>query len=206
MKFQDFNNKILDMLNVNKNDFDEDYDEDEDFEDDEIENDEDVHMSRRERKAAKREARRSFQEDDEYEENIRERQQAPRYRSESSYRTAPTPSIQRNSNNKVVSINNSTTELEVYTYKPLDSNSSSKACDILKEGKPVIINIEAIDPMEAQRIIDIICGCIYAISGNMCKISNYIYLFTPGSIDITGDYIELNTNGDKNFLTVDNEY
>ena len=40
----------------------------------------------------------------------------------------------------------------------------------------------------AQRIVDSVIGGCYAISGNLQKISGYIYLVTPQSVDITGDF------------------
>ena len=39
----------------------------------------------------------------------------------------------------------------------------------------------------AQRIIDFISGACYAIDGNLQKVSNYIFILTPHSVDITGD-------------------
>ncbi|MDE6850871.1 MAG: cell division protein SepF, partial [Lachnospiraceae bacterium] len=65
-----------------------------------------------------------------------------------------------------------------------------KVCEVLLEGLPVIVNLEGIDIMEAQRIMDFISGCIFSISGNMRQVSRYIFVFSPQSIDISGDYIK----------------
>ena len=43
----------------------------------------------------------------------------------------------------------------------------------------------------AQRIIDFISGATFAISGNLQKISNYIFLVTPTNVDISGDLQDL---------------
>ena len=43
----------------------------------------------------------------------------------------------------------------------------------------------------AQRIIDFTSGSCFAISGNLQKISNYIFIITPASVDISGDFLSL---------------
>ena len=58
------------------------------------------------------------------------------------------------------------------------------------ENHPVVVNLEGIDLMEAQRIMDFIAGCIYAVNGNMCQVSRYIFIFSPQGIDISGDYLK----------------
>ena len=39
----------------------------------------------------------------------------------------------------------------------------------------------------AQRIIDFTSGSCFAISGSLQKISHYIFIITPASVDISGD-------------------
>ena len=53
------------------------------------------------------------------------------------------------------------------------------------------MNLEGLDLEIAQRIIDFISGATFAISGNLQKISNYIFLVTPTNVDITGDLQDL---------------
>ena len=42
-----------------------------------------------------------------------------------------------------------------------------------------------------ERIIDFASGSTYAISGNLQKISNYIFIITPACVDISGDFQEI---------------
>ena len=55
----------------------------------------------------------------------------------------------------------------------------------------VILNLEGMDLEIAQRIIDFISGAAFAISGNLQKISSYIFLVTPTNVDISGDLQDL---------------
>ena len=63
--------------------------------------------------------------------------------------------------------------------------------DTLLEGKSVVLNLEGMKLDLAQRIVDSVSGGCYAIQGNLQKISGYIYLVTPHSVDITGDFQDL---------------
>ena len=50
-----------------------------------------------------------------------------------------------------------------------------------------ILNLEGLDVNIAQRIIDFASGSTYAIGGSLQKISQYIFILTPASVDISGD-------------------
>ncbi|MFR2747342.1 MAG: cell division protein SepF, partial [Roseburia hominis] len=51
--------------------------------------------------------------------------------------------------------------------------------------------VEGLDVEIAKRIIDFTSGCCFAISCNLQKISNYIFIITPASVDISGDFLSL---------------
>ena len=60
--------------------------------------------------------------------------------------------------------------------------------DFLLEGRTVVLNVEGLAVDIAQRIIDFVSGSCYAMDGNLQKISNYIFIITPASVDISGDF------------------
>lgn len=96
----------------------------------------------------------------------------------------------RSSSSKVVSMPSANNDMEVCIVKPANIGEAQQVCDILMNSHPVVVNLEGIDIMEAQRIMDFIAGCIFAISGNMCQVSRYIFVFSPKGVDISGDYIK----------------
>lgn len=115
----------------------------------------------------------------------------------------------RTSAGKVVPIHAaSTSGLEVNIVKPANFGESQQVCEILLNGQPVVVNLEGIDIVEAQRIMDFISGCIYSISGNMRQVSRYIFIFAPKSIDISGDYIKNVAASDEgiNIPTLNKEF
>lgn len=81
--------------------------------------------------------------------------------------------------------------MEVCVIKPTYYESTRDIIDTLLEGKAVVLNLEGMKLDLAQRIIDSVSGGCYAIQGNLQKISGYIYLVTPRSVDITGDFQDL---------------
>ena len=55
----------------------------------------------------------------------------------------------------------------------------------------MVLNLEGLDVDIAQRIIDFTSGSCFAIGGNLQKISHFILIITPPSVDISGDFQEL---------------
>lgn len=77
--------------------------------------------------------------------------------------------------------------MEVIIQKPTSFEDSEEICDMLLKGKAVVVNLEGFDSNDAQRIIDLLYGCIYAIGGKLNQISKYIFIFSPENIDVMGD-------------------
>lgn len=108
-----------------------------------------------------------------------------------------------NSKPKVVSLNRSMMEVKI--IQPTSFEDSQEICNTLLEAKPVVVNLEGFDPDDAQRIMDFISGCIYAINGKYHQISKYIFIFTPENVDISGDSLTLG-EGTATMPTISREF
>ena len=86
--------------------------------------------------------------------------------------------------------------MEVVVLKPEGMDDVNVVTDTLLQGRAVIINLEGQRIEIAQRIIDYTSGSCYAISGNLRRITSYIFLVTPPNIEISGDVTELANSGD----------
>ena len=84
---------------------------------------------------------------------------------------------------------------EVCVLRPTVFEDSREISDVLLSGRAAVVNLEGIDLEIAQRIIDFISGSCYAMAGNIEKISNYIFIVTPESIEISGDLQEVISSG-----------
>jgi cell division inhibitor SepF len=83
----------------------------------------------------------------------------------------------------------SNAEYEIMVYEPKVYEDSLQMSAQLRQGNPVIINLQQLDQTEGMRLIDFVCGTAYAIDGHMIKIGESIFLFTPSNILIS-DYVE----------------
>ena len=85
--------------------------------------------------------------------------------------------------------------MEVTMIKPTSMDDSRDICDYLLSGKAVVLNMEGIHMETAQRIIDFTSGATYSMNGNLQKISNYIFIATPQSVELSGDFQDLLSGG-----------
>jgi cell division inhibitor SepF len=95
----------------------------------------------------------------------------------------------RKQQNKVVNIH-STSQLKVVIMQPENFDDAQDICDHLKSKKPVVVNLEELDKENAQRIIDFLSGSIYALDGNIQKVSGGIFIIAPNNVDLMGDFKE----------------
>ena len=103
----------------------------------------------------------------------------------------------RTSQPKVTPIHRSVTKkmpgtgMEVCVIKPTSVEDAREITETLLANRTVVLNLEGLDVDIAQRIIDFTSGSCFAISGNLQKISHYIFIITPASVDISGDFQDI---------------
>ena len=85
--------------------------------------------------------------------------------------------------------------MEVCVIKPTSVEDAREITETLLANRTVVLNLEGLDVDIAQRIIDFTSGSTFAISGNLQKISHYIFIITPASVDISGDFQEIINSG-----------
>ena len=96
--------------------------------------------------------------------------------------------------NKVVPLHGQSAQPKIVILKPKCFSNSTAVSDELKKRRPVVIDVGALDPDEARRVVDFIAGTVYGLDGNMQKVSGGIFLATPSQVDIMGEIIK---DGDK---------
>ncbi len=86
-------------------------------------------------------------------------------------------------------------DMEVCVIRPTSVEDAREITETLLANRTVVLNLEGIDVDVAQRIIDFTSGSCFAISGNLQKISHYIFIITPKSVEISGDFQEILSAG-----------
>lgn len=93
--------------------------------------------------------------------------------------------------------------MAVCVIKPTSFEDAREITETLLMNRTVVLNVEGLDVEVAQRIIDFASGSCFAMNGNLQKISNYIFIITPESVDISGDFQNLLNSFDTSNIQTD---
>lgn len=92
----------------------------------------------------------------------------------------------KRNNNKIVSMPQMQ-QVKMVISQPTSFEQSENICDLLKEKKSVIVNLEYVNKDVARRIVDFISGGVYALDAHIQKVSNSIFLIAPINYEITNE-------------------
>ncbi len=79
----------------------------------------------------------------------------------------------------------STAMNEVVVIEAHSFDEIPQVIQTLKEQRCVVLNLNVMDPDEAQRAVDFVAGGTYAIDGHQERIGESIFLFTPRSVKVS---------------------
>ncbi|MCF0228096.1 MAG: cell division protein SepF [Parasporobacterium sp.] len=189
-----FTDKFMNAFNGSRDDDFDDFDDDDVYEDDLI--DEDDYSEPREKGGLFK--KKSAPAEDRAE--VRDREPAAKSTASPFGRTEKKPVPQPQPQQPAAPARNrSGAGSEVCIFKPSSIEDSREITETLLDGKAVVVNFEGLHVEISQRIIDFISGSCYALDGNLQKISNYIFIATPNSVDISGDFQDLFGNEENSF-------
>lgn len=90
--------------------------------------------------------------------------------------------------------NRNSNDRDVRVIRPSNVEDAREITETLLSNRIVVLNLEGLDVDIAQRVIDFSSGSCYALNGNLQKVSSFIFIITPSSVDITGDFQEILTS------------
>jgi cell division inhibitor SepF len=79
----------------------------------------------------------------------------------------------------------SVTEMDIIVSDPLVFDDGLAICDLLKQRKPVIVNMENVEVKEAQRIMDFLAGVVYCVNGDIQEITSRIFIVAPENVNVS---------------------
>ena len=103
-------------------------------------------------------------------------------------RSTQSPSARLSHTGSSTPQNDQSSFVRMVVFQPQTYDDTQTIIDNLKSGKPVIVNLETLNPDIAQRVLDFIGGAIYALDGSVRKVSKGIFLLAPEGIDIAGNF------------------
>ncbi len=80
-----------------------------------------------------------------------------------------------------------TNQIKMVISQPTTFEQSEAICNLLKEKKSIIVNLEYVNKDIARRIVDVVSGAVQALDGHIQKVSNSIFLIAPYNYDITNE-------------------
>ena len=74
---------------------------------------------------------------------------------------------------------------EVVIVEPHSFEEMPQVIQTLRERRSVVLNLNIMDPEEAQRAVDFVAGGTYAIDGHQERIGESIFLFAPSCVKVS---------------------
>lgn len=56
--------------------------------------------------------------------------------------------------------------------------------ELFRDGVPVIVNLTAMDPADAKRVVDFAAGLIFGLRGSIDRVAHRVFLLTPAHTEI----------------------
>lgn len=78
-------------------------------------------------------------------------------------------------------------QVKMVISQPTNFEQAANICDLLKQKKSVIVNLEYVNKDVARRILDVISGAVKVLDGHFEKVSNSIFIVAPFNYDIVND-------------------
>jgi cell division inhibitor SepF len=119
-----------------------------------------------------------YDEQDEYYEEPVVQRRAPIQRDDSSVHVRPTS--RQSSTVKPLAA----TTAEPVSIRPLRYDEAKDIADMIKAGRPVLMDIGSADEPVARRLIDFVSGLIYGVDGTMEKVAPGVFLIKPRGVRV----------------------
>jgi cell division inhibitor SepF len=99
--------------------------------------------------------------------------------------TVPRPAAARNIGRTAVPARQQAKPFTMVVVNPKSFSDCEKIAAHLKQSRPVVMNMEETDQGIAQRIVDYVQGVMFALDGNIDRVSESIYLCAPNNMSVS---------------------
>lgn len=79
---------------------------------------------------------------------------------------------------------NQSAQFKLVVIEPKNLEECRRLVDNLRARKPVIINLERVETDLARKMFDFLGGATYALSGNVQRVTQNIFIFAPNNVNI----------------------
>lgn len=76
------------------------------------------------------------------------------------------------------------TSVEPVTVRPIKYDEARDIADLVKSGRPVLMDIGTAEEPTARRLIDFVSGLVYGLEGTLEKVSPGVFLIKPRGVRV----------------------
>lgn len=109
-----------------------------------------------------------------------------------SYREAPRSS--RSSNIVNMSTAGASSKMKICIQEPLTYDDGPSVIDNITSNRTVVLNLEMLEVEKKRQIFDFVSGGVYALNGNIQKVTKDIYVIVPKGVEVDGHLAEAVTS------------
>ncbi len=86
---------------------------------------------------------------------------------------------------RIIKMQDNSEAIKVHIFEPISFKDDVEViANTLITAKSVIINLSKVDEEDARKIFDFMNGVVYAIDGNIAKVTSKTYIFCPKGVEI----------------------
>ncbi|MDY6086012.1 MAG: cell division protein SepF [Peptoniphilaceae bacterium] len=78
----------------------------------------------------------------------------------------------------------SSSRMRISIQEPLEYDDGPKVIDNIAQSRTVVLNLEMLEPDKKRQIFDFVSGGVYALNGNIQKVTKDIYVIVPKGVDV----------------------
>jgi cell division inhibitor SepF len=68
--------------------------------------------------------------------------------------------------------------------------------ELFRDGVPVIVNLTAMEPSDAKRVVDFVAGLTFGLRGSIERVATRVFLLTPAEYQVvSGEAVGRSTDG-----------
>lgn len=76
---------------------------------------------------------------------------------------------------------------QVHVIEPSGFNDAEEIGDKFKADIPVIVNLQAMEPETAKRLIDFAAGLTFGLDGSIQPVAKKVFLLTPRNVEVSAE-------------------
>lgn len=85
---------------------------------------------------------------------------------------------------KVIDMTSGSARMRISIQEPLEYDDGPKVLDNIAQARTVVLNLEMLEVDKKRQIFDFVSGGVYALNGDIQKVTKDIYVIVPKGVDV----------------------